>query len=49
MFFHMFLLFESLLSYSSIFVKLLLTYFFEPFLGCTGIRFLIPFFVPLAL
>ncbi len=49
MFSHMFLLFQSLLSYSSIFAKLLLTNFFAPFLGCTGIQFLIPFLVPLAL
>ncbi len=49
MFSHRFLLFQSLLSYSSIFTKLLLTNFFTPFLGCTGIQFLVPFLVPLAL
>ncbi len=49
MFSHMFLLFLLLLSYSSIFAKLLLTNFLAPFLGCTGIRFLVPFLVPLAL
>ncbi len=43
MFSHMFLLFQSLLSYSSIFVKSLLTNFFAPFLV------LVPFLVPLAL
>jgi hypothetical protein len=49
MFSHMFLLFWSLLSYSNIFAKLLLTTFFAPFLGCTGIQFLVSFLVPLAL
>jgi hypothetical protein len=49
MFSHTFLLFYLLLSYSSIFAKLLLTNFFAPFLGCTGIRFLGLFLVPLAL
>ncbi len=38
-----------LLSYSSIFAKSLLTNFFAPFLSCTGIRFIVPFLVPLAL
>jgi hypothetical protein len=38
-----------LLSYSSIFAKSLLTNFFAPFLGCTGIQLLVPFLVPLAL
>jgi hypothetical protein len=49
MFSHMFLLFLLLLSYSSIFAKSLLTSFFAPFLSCTGIQFLVPFFIPLAL
>ncbi len=49
MFSHMFLLFQSLLSYSSIFAKLLLTNFFCAFLSCTGIRFFVPFLVALAL
>ncbi len=49
MFSHMFLLFQSLLSYSSIFAKLLFINCFAPFLGCTGIRFLVSFLVPLAL
>ncbi len=50
MFSNMFLLFQLLLSYSSIFAKLLLTiYFFCAFLGCTRIQFLVPFLVPLAL
>jgi hypothetical protein len=49
MFSHMFLLFYLLLSYSSIFAKPLLTNFFAPFLGCTGIQFLVLFLVPLAL
>ncbi len=49
MFSHMFILFQSLLSYSSIFAKLLITNFFAPFLGCTGIQFLVPFLIPLAL
>ncbi len=49
MFSYMFLLFQLLLSYSGIFVKSLLTNFFAPFLGCTGIRFLVPFLIPLAL
>ncbi len=38
MFFHTFPLFQSLLSYSSIFTKMLLTNFFCTFLGCTGIQ-----------
>ncbi len=49
MFSHMFVLFQSLLSYSSIFAKLLLTNFFALFFGCTGIQFLVPFLIPLAL
>ncbi len=45
---HMFLLFQLLLSYSSIFAKSLLTIFFVPF-SAAQIRLLIPFLVPLAL
>ncbi len=49
MFSHMCFLFQLLISYSNIFEKSLLTNFFAPFFGCTGIRFLVPFLVPLAL
>ncbi len=49
MFSHMFLLFQLLLSYPSIFAKLLLTTFFCAFVGCTGIQFLVLFLIPLAL
>ncbi len=49
MFSHMFLLIQSLLSYSSIFTRLLLTNFFVPFLGCMRIQFLVLILVPLAL
>ncbi len=49
MFSLMFLLFQLLLSYSSIFAKLLLTTFFASFLGCTGIQFPASFLVTLAL
>ncbi len=49
MFSHTFLLFQLLLSYFSIFAKSLLTNFLAPFLGCTGIQFLVLFLVPLAL
>jgi hypothetical protein len=49
MFFTCFSFFKMLLSYSSTFEKLLLTNSFVPFLSCTGIRFLVPFLVPLAL
>ena len=44
MFFHMFLLFQLLLSYSSIFTKLLLTNFFAPFLAARESDFLSWFF-----
>jgi hypothetical protein len=49
MFSHTFLLFLSLLSYSSIFAKLLLTNFFAPFLAALESNFLSHFLVPLAL
>jgi hypothetical protein len=49
MFSHTFLLFWSLLSYSSIFVKLLLTNFFVPFLAAQESDFSSCFLVPLAL
>jgi hypothetical protein len=49
MFSHTFLLFYLLLSYSSIFAKLLLTNFFAPFLAAWESDFLSHFCVPLAL
>ncbi len=45
----MFLLFQLLLSYSSIFAKPLLTNFFAPYLAAWESNFLVPFLVPLAL
>ncbi len=49
MFSHKFLLFQLLLTYSSIFAKTLLTNFFTPFLALRESNFLSRFLVPLAL